>query len=131
MKAPSLIAALAVGLFVLTLFSFFSGVILFLHGPLAAGASAAVAGIAYTIVGGVGAVAVALAIAADAIAERRTRDPASVPIVTRAIRAAAVWPAGMLGSACTALTGEWPLLAAPALALVVMALQFPRRASIS
>jgi hypothetical protein len=131
MKASTLIVGLVVGLFVLALGAFFASVILLLHGALAAGSRAEIAGVAYTVLGGAAAVALGLIIAADAIAERRAGETGSAPILTRVIRAASAWPVGMLAAACTALTGEWAMLGVSGLALVVMALQFPRRASIS
>ncbi len=127
MKASTLIAALVVGLFVLTLVSFFASVLAFLHGPLLGGAGPAFAGIAYSILGITGAGALALGIPADAIAERRVPDPGDAANLTRGVRAACAWAVGMVGMAMLALVAEWPMLGASVVALGAMALQFPGR----
>lgn len=127
MKDSSLIAPLVVGLFVLALVTFFASVLVLLHGPLLATAAPGLAGIGYTVLGGCAAVAVGFFVAADALMERRVSDPAAAANATRAVRGVCAWCVGIVGTGMLVLVGEWPMLAAPALALAAMAMQFPRR----
>jgi hypothetical protein len=126
LKNSSLIAPLVVGLFVLSLVTFFSCVIVVLHGPLSAGAAGSLATVAYSVLGLVGAVGLGCIIAADALVQRRIADPNAAANPTRAVRAGCAWLVGMLGALCVALVGEWAMVAAPVAGLVVMALQWPR-----